>query len=58
MNNDVKYINEFVVKYNEFKNEIRKVIVGQDLVIQQILSKIKNQIMILQTRKLKILSMS
>ena len=37
MNNDVKYINEFVVKYNEFKNEINKVIVGQDLVIQQVL---------------------
>ena len=37
MNNDVKYINEFVVKYNEFKNEISKVIVGQDLVIQQVL---------------------
>ncbi len=37
MENDVKYINEFVVKYNEFKNEISKVIVGQDLVIQQVL---------------------
>tara|TARA_B100000214_G_scaffold278955_1_gene208710 strand:+ start:149 stop:1105 length:957 start_codon:yes stop_codon:yes gene_type:complete len=37
MNNDVNYINEFVVKYNEFKNEINKVIVGQDLVIQQVL---------------------
>ncbi len=37
MDNDVKYINEFVVKYNEFKNEISKVIVGQDLVIQQVL---------------------
>lgn len=37
MNNDVKYINEFVVKYNEFKNEISKIIVGQDLVIQQVL---------------------
>ena len=28
MDNDVKYINEFVVKYNEFKNEISKIIVG------------------------------
>ncbi len=37
MDNDVKYVNEFVVKYNEFKNEISKVIVGQDLVIQQVL---------------------
>ena len=36
-NNDVKAINEFVGKYNEFKNEIAKVIVGQDDVIQQVL---------------------
>ena len=36
-NNDVKAINEFVEQYNEFKNEIAKVIVGQDDVIQQVL---------------------
>ena len=36
-NNDVKAIDEFVTKYNEFKNEIAKVIVGQDDVIQQVL---------------------
>tara|TARA_B100001250_G_scaffold87804_1_gene72630 strand:+ start:24443 stop:25399 length:957 start_codon:yes stop_codon:yes gene_type:complete len=37
MNNDVNTIDEFVVKYNEFKNEIGKVIVGQDEVVQQVL---------------------
>jgi MoxR-like ATPase len=36
-NNNVKAIDEFVAKYNEFKNEIAKVIVGQDDVIQQVL---------------------
>ena len=34
---DVQAINEFVVKYNEFKNEIAKVIIGQDDVVQQVL---------------------
>ena len=37
MNNEVKAIDEFVVKYNEFKNEIGRVIVGQDDVVQQVL---------------------
>ena len=35
--NDVRAIDEFVVKYNEFKNEIAKVIVGQNDVVQQVL---------------------
>jgi MoxR-like ATPase len=34
---DVQAIDEFVVKYNEFKNEIAKVIVGQDDVVQEVL---------------------
>ncbi len=37
MSNEVQAIDEFVVKYNEFKNEIAKVIVGQDDVVQQVL---------------------
>ena len=37
MNDDVKVIDEFVVKYNHFKDEISKVIVGQDDVVQQVL---------------------
>jgi len=37
MINEVKELNDFVVKYNEFKNEIAKIIVGQDAVIQQVL---------------------
>ena len=37
MSNEVKAIDNFVVKYNEFKNEIAKVIVGQDAVVQQVL---------------------
>ena len=37
MSNEVKAINTFVVKYNEFKNEIAKVIVGQDDVVRQVL---------------------
>ena len=37
MSNEVEAIDEFVVKYNEFKNEIAKVIVGQDDVVQQVL---------------------
>ena len=37
MSDEVKAIDEFVVKYNEFKNEIAKVIVGQDAVIQEVL---------------------
>ena len=37
MNNEVNEIDNFVVKYNEFKNEIGKIIVGQDSVIQQVL---------------------
>jgi MoxR-like ATPase len=40
MSNEVKDIDEFVVKYNEFKNEISKVIVGQDDVVQQVLTSI------------------
>ena len=37
MSNEVTAIDDFVVKYNEFKNEIAKVIVGQDAVVQQVL---------------------
>ena len=37
MNNEVNEIDNFVVKYNVFKNEIAKIIVGQDTVIQQVL---------------------
>jgi MoxR-like ATPase len=37
MSNEVKSVNEFIVKYNEFKNEIAKVIVGQEEVVQQVL---------------------
>ena len=37
MSNEVRAIDDFVVKYNEFKNEIAKVIVGQDAVVQQVL---------------------
>jgi len=36
-NNNVIAIDKFVEKYNEFKNEIAKVIVGQDDVVQQVL---------------------
>ncbi|MDC0204297.1 MoxR family ATPase [Flavobacteriales bacterium] len=36
-NDNVQAIDEFVEKYNEFKNEIAKVIVGQDDVVQQVL---------------------
>ena len=37
MSIEVKAIDDFVVMYNEFKNEIAKVIVGQDAVVQQVL---------------------
>ena len=37
MSNNVEDIDGFVVRYNEFKNEIAKVIVGQDDVVQQVL---------------------
>ena len=37
MSNDVKSIDEFVVRYNEFKTEISKVIVGQKGVVQEVL---------------------
>ena len=37
MNTDVKSIDDFVVKYNEFRKEISKVIVGQDKVVKQVL---------------------
>ena len=37
VNNDVKAIDKFVEKYNQFKNEIAKVIVGQDDVVEQVL---------------------
>ena len=36
-NSDVKAIDEFVEKYNKFRNEIAKVIVGQDKVVEQVL---------------------
>ena len=37
MSNEVKSVDEFIVKYNEFKNEIAKVIVGQEEVVDQVL---------------------
>ena len=37
MSDEVKAIDKFIVKYNEFKNEIGKIIVGQDDVVQQVL---------------------
>ena len=37
MSNEVKSVDEFIIKYNDFKNEISKVIVGQDEVVQQVL---------------------
>jgi MoxR-like ATPase len=37
MSNEVKAVDDFVVKYNELKNEIAKVIVGQEDVVQQVL---------------------
>jgi MoxR-like ATPase len=37
MSNEAKDIDNFVVKYNEFKKEIGKVIIGQDDVIKQVL---------------------
>ncbi len=37
MNNEVKAIDEFVVIYNKFQDEISKVIVGQKKVVKQVL---------------------
>lgn len=37
MSNEVKLVDEFIVKYNEFKNEIAKVIVGQEEIVKQVL---------------------
>ena len=36
-NTDVKLLDEFVVQYNNFRNEISKVIVGQDEVVKEVL---------------------
>ena len=36
-NADVKLLDEFVVQYNNFRNEISKVIVGQDEVVKEVL---------------------
>ena len=36
-NNDVHLLDEFVVKYNDFKTEISKVIIGQDQVVKEVL---------------------
>ena len=35
--NNVKVVDDFVIKYNEFKSEISKVIVGQNDVVDQVL---------------------
>ena len=35
--NDIKLLDEFVVSYNNFRNEISKVIIGQDKVIEEVL---------------------
>jgi len=37
MSNEAKSIDEFVIQYNKFRNEIKKVIVGQDDIVQQVL---------------------
>ncbi len=34
---DVTAINQLVIKYNELKNEIKKIIVGQDEIVEQVL---------------------
>ena len=36
-NADVKLLDEFVVQYNNFRNEISKIIVGQDEVVKEVL---------------------
>jgi MoxR-like ATPase len=36
-NNNVQLLDDFVVKYNDFRNEISKVIVGQDQVVKEVL---------------------
>ena len=36
-NADVKLLDEFVVQYNDFRNEISKIIVGQDEVVNEVL---------------------
>jgi len=36
-NADVKLLDEFVVQYNDFRNEISKIIVGQDEVVKEVL---------------------
>ena len=36
-NNDVQLLDDFVVQYNNFRNEISKVIVGQDEVVKEVL---------------------
>ena len=36
-NEDVKLLDDFVLKYQDFKDEISKVIVGQDKIIKQVL---------------------
>jgi len=37
MSNEVKTLDNFVIKYNQFKNEISKVIIGQDDVVKQVI---------------------
>ena len=36
-NNNVQLLDKFVVKYNDFRNEISKVIIGQDEVVKEVL---------------------
>ena len=36
-NADVKLLDEFIVQYNDFRNEISKIIVGQDEVVKEVL---------------------
>ena len=36
-NADVKLLDKFVVQYNDFRNEISKIIVGQDEVVKEVL---------------------
>ena len=43
---DVTAINQLVIKYNELKNEIKKVIVGQDEIVEQVLISVFSGVML------------
>ena len=46
MKTEVKSIDDFVVKYDEFRKEISKVIVGQDNVVKQVLISIFSMVIV------------